>query len=69
MTANKNLEQRLRRALNKSGYSLHKSRVKAINPNNHGEYMITDTGRNAVVAGDRFNMTLEDVQQWVSDLE
>lgn len=67
MTANKNREQALRRTLNKAGYALHKSRAN-ISLDNLGGYMIVDAGINAVVAGSRFEMDLDDVFDWVQDL-
>lgn len=68
MTANKNLENKLRRALNKAGYTLHKSRARTINPENLGGYMIVNAYINAVVAGSRFELDIEDVQDWVQDM-
>lgn len=61
----KNQEQRLRRALNKVGYSLHRSRAK-ISLDNLGDYMIVDQSSNSVVAGSRFDYTLEDVEAWLN---
>lgn len=63
----KNREQGLRRALNKAGYSLHKSRSR-ISIDNLGRYMITLTENNAVVAGSRYELTLDDVQEWLTDM-
>ena len=67
MTANKNREQALRRTLNKAGYALRKSRAN-ISLNNLGGYMIVDISTNAVVAGARFEMDLDDICDWVQDL-
>lgn len=61
---NKNLEKKLRRALNKHGYALHKSR-KPFGMDNLGGYMIVDIYHNAVVAGDRYSFSLEDVSDWL----
>ena len=65
-TANKNLEQKLRRALNKHGYSLHKSR-KPFGPNNLGGYMIVDTSGNYVCAGSNFELEPSDVADWIHE--
>lgn len=65
-TVCKNKEQQLRRALNKKGYSLHKSR-KRININNLGGYMIVNVYTNCVVAGSRYDMTLDDVINWMQE--
>ena len=61
---NKNLEKKLRRALNKHGYALHKSR-KPFGLDNLGGYMIVDIYNNAVVAGARYDLSLEDVSEWL----
>lgn len=59
-------EARCRRELAKRGYALHKSRVRTWNYDNQGEYMITDPDSNAVVAGERFDMTIDDVEEWLA---
>lgn len=64
-TAEKNQEQRLRRALYKAGYQLHKSRSFK-GADDLGGYMIVDYYLNAVVAGSRFGLDLEDVEDFVS---
>ena len=66
MTANKAQEQKLRRALNKCGYSLHKSR-KRISLDNFGGYMIVDQHINCVVAGSRFDLSAENVQDFLAE--
>ena len=57
-------EKSLRRALNKAGYALHKSSAQ-ISADNLGGYMIVDLYSNAVVDGERFDLNLEDVHQWL----
>lgn len=64
----KNREQRLRRALNKRGYSLHKSR-RAFNADNLGGYLIANQQNNTLIAGERFNLSLDDVNEWLEYLE
>lgn len=66
MTANKTQEQKLRRALNKCGYSLRKSR-KRISLDNFGGYMIVDQHINCVVAGSRFDLSAENVQDFLAE--
>ena len=61
MLTEKNREQKLRRALNKVGYALRKSR-KSFSADNLGGYMVVDTLYNAVVAGPRYELDLDDVQ-------
>lgn len=65
--AHNNMERQLRRALNKHGYSLHKSR-QPVNIDNLGEYMIVDSRSNFVVAGASFNLSLEDVADWLREM-
>lgn len=64
MLTEKNREQRLRRALNKVGYALHKSR-KSFSADNLGGYMVVDIYYNAVVAGSRYELDLDDVQEFL----
>lgn len=66
-TTEKNLEQRLRRALYKAGYQMHKSR-KRISIDNLGGYMIVDYRRSCVVGGSRYDLSLHDVCEFVSDI-
>lgn len=66
-TVNKNMEQQLRRALNSIGYALHKTR-RPISLDNMGDYMIIELSKNAVVAGSRYDLTLDDVTEWLDYL-
>lgn len=68
MTATqKNKERKLRRALNKAGYALHKSR-RQISLDNFGGYMIVDLYENYVVRGRRFELNLSDVEDFLTEL-
>ena len=58
-------EKQIRRALNKAGYALHKSRGH-INADNLGGYMIVDLTGNYVVAGARYDLDLTDVVEWLN---
>jgi hypothetical protein len=60
MTEERSVESRLRRLARGSGYDFHKSR-KAIGGDNRGGYMLVETNANALVAGDRFQLTIQDV--------
>ena len=64
MLTEKAMEQRLRRALNKVGYALHKSRGSG-SAHNLGGYMIVDLYGNYVVAGADFELDLTDVQEFL----
>ena len=57
-------EKQIRRALKKDGYALRKSRG-AVNADNLGGYMIVDIASNTVVAGPRYELSLEDVAEWM----
>ena len=63
-TAEKNLERKLRRALYKAGYMLHKARGR-LHADNFGGYMIVDYRINGVVAGGRYDLDLDDVKRFV----
>ena len=54
-------EQSLRRVLKAAGYRMRKSRAP-ISSDNLGGYMIVDMSGNAVAAGGRFELTLEEVR-------
>ena len=61
-------EARLRRQLSAQGFALRKSRVRPENRNlnNQGAYMIVDAMRNIIVAGERFDLGLEEVKEFVA---
>lgn len=61
-------EQRLRRRAHKYGLRLSKSRAR-ISLDNFGEYMIVDEKTNFVVAGRRYDYTLDDVAEYLKELE
>lgn len=62
----KSCEQRLRRALNKHGYTLRKSRKRTgANYYDEGGYMIVDPYINGCIAGPRCELTLDDVEEYL----
>lgn len=67
MYTQKALEQSLRRKLMKAGYTMHKSR-RCLSLDNMGGYMIVDLYGNYVVAGNRFDLSLEEVQDWINEM-
>lgn len=67
MPTEKSIENRLRRQLSKEGYMLRKSRTRNWNIDDYGEYMITDPYTNMIVAGSRFDLSLEDVERFVNE--
>lgn len=57
-------EQAPRCALNEEGFSLKKSHIRTPNLDDYGGYMIVDTN-NIIVAGERYNLDLDDVEDWI----
>lgn len=60
-------EQSLRRVLRAAGYTMRKSHAP-ISSDNLGGYMIVDLAGNTVAAGNRFELTLEEVQEWAQEM-
>ena len=65
MAENKNREQQLRRTLNKFGYALRKSRKQNWHYDNQCGFMIIDIRTNGVVGGMCFDLSLDDVAEWI----
>lgn len=73
----KTREQRVRRQLARQGYLLRKSRADGCvrvkdayqgqSLNDCGGYMILDGNTRAVCAGERFNLSLEDVERFAAE--
>ena len=59
-------ESKARRELKKLGYLLKKSRVRNSNLDNQGSYMIIEPNMNIVVAGERFDLSLEEVGAFIT---
>ncbi len=61
-------EVRVRGALRKQGYALRKSRLRSRESSeDYGGYMIVDATRNTIEAGEKFDLSLDDVERWVRD--
>lgn len=60
-------ENRLRRLAKRAGYRLEKSRARTPHLNDHGLYRLTDPHRNVVIAGERFDWTLDDVDGFLAE--
>jgi hypothetical protein len=58
-------EAKARRMAKAQGYALRKSRARTFSGNNLGGYMIVDPNLNAVVCGERYDLTLEDVEEFL----
>lgn len=61
----KNRERRLRRALQKEGYRLYKSRTRNTHFYDLGGYRIALANSNGCVGGSRFELDLDDVEEFV----
>jgi hypothetical protein len=61
-------ESALRRLAKRRGFSVRTSRQRKNVPNidNFGDYMLVDASTNGVVLGERFDATLEDIDQYLS---
>ena len=63
----KRREDRVRRQLAKQGLALRKSRVFTPSADDHGGYMIVDAQFNRIEAGERFDMSLEEVEAFAQN--
>ncbi len=66
-TGEKVRENRLRRWAKPLGMALRKSRVRRPHLNDQGGYMIVDPYRNVVIAGERFDWGLDDVESYLGE--
>ena len=57
-------EAALRGRLRRRGLALRKSRA-SISVDNHGGYQVLEARQNVVIAGRRFDLSLEDVAEWI----
>lgn len=62
-------ENRLRRQAKRLGLAIVKSRGKKWSINNQLGYMIIDPSVNGVVAGANYDLSFEDVEEWLNDYE
>ena len=58
---------RLGRLAKRYGYRLEKSRVRTPHLNDQGGFRLTDPTRNVVIAGERFDWTLDDVAGFLAE--
>ena len=58
------LEGRARRAAKRVGLLVRKSRQRVGTNDNHGGFCLVDPFRNAIAAGERFDLTAADVVTW-----
>nr|DAH79321.1 MAG TPA: hypothetical protein [Caudoviricetes sp.] len=65
----RNRAARLRRKLNKLGYTMKKTNCRRNSIDNFGGYAIIDTACNAIVKGSRFDLDLDDIDQFISEFK
>ena len=63
----KRREDKVRRQLARQGLALRKSRASIVTVNDLCGYMIIDAQYNRIVAGERFDLTLEDAEAYAQD--
>ena len=51
------------------GLVIHKSRVREIHVDDHGGYRIVELYRKALVRGQRFELDLDDVAEYLAEVE
>ena len=56
-----NLQAAARRAAKRVGLQARKSRSRTISSDNRGEFMLVDPMRNCVIAGERFDLSAQEV--------
>jgi hypothetical protein len=61
-------ENRLRRWAKRLGLELRKSRTRLFNINDQGGYQLVDQ-QNVIIAGERMELTLEDVKKLLEKIE
>ena len=59
-------ESVLRARARKLGYSIHKSRLRSINEDNLGKYALVKEDNRSIVLGERFDASLEEIEEYLS---
>jgi hypothetical protein len=59
-------ESRIRREAKRQGYAVRKSRTRNVHGNDLAEFMLIEVNRNCCVLGERFDASLEDIQNYLS---
>lgn len=62
-------ENRVRRQAKRLGMMISKSRGKKWNVDNQMGYMIVDGYTNGIVAGSKYELSLDEVEEWLTDYE
>ena len=59
-------EQRIRKLANRHGYSVRKDRARSYSLNHHGLFRLVNPYTNCIVMGERFDVSLEDIENFLS---
>ncbi len=62
-------EMKLRNWARRLGISMHKSRSKHLNQDPNQRYMLKDTNQDQVIKGEKYELTLNDVEKFLKDYE
>lgn len=62
-------ENRIRRHARRLGLALQKSRARYIHIDNFGGYMLIDPDRKAIVSGSKYELSLDEVEDFLNDFE
>lgn len=60
-------ENRVRARAARRGYMVRKSRAAPDYIDNRGGYQIVDANTNAIVGGEKFDLTIDDVEKWLEE--
>jgi hypothetical protein len=60
-------EDRVRRIARQQGYELHRDRAGVWSFTHQGGWQIVDAERNWLVAGERFDLSLDAVEEWLAE--
>ncbi len=61
----KSRDNKVRKAAKKQGFIVTRSRVKNTTCDNYGNYMIINESNNSIEYGEKFNLTLEEVENFI----
>jgi hypothetical protein len=62
-------EKKIRRWSKQLGLVLRRSRARMLHINNRGGYMLIEPYANAIVAGERFDLSIAEVEEVLADRE
>ncbi len=60
-------ESRARRAATKYGYAIRKSRSRTWHCDDHGGYRVVDLDTNTIVSGEKFDLSLDKLEAFLTE--